>query len=42
MVKSIDKARRIQKKRAAIGKIGIAGAVKRFLKRTGQPDSALK
>lgn len=35
MVKSIEKAKRIQKRRAEQGKIGLARAVRQFLKRTG-------
>ena len=42
MVKTIDKAKRIQKVRAADGKRGIAVAVKRFLKRENLPESSLK
>jgi hypothetical protein len=42
MVKSIEQAKRIQSKRAANGRRGIAQAVRRFLKREGKNASALQ
>jgi hypothetical protein len=42
MVKTKEKAQRIQAKRLAIGKIGLSQAVRRFLKRTGQTAASLK
>jgi hypothetical protein len=42
MVKTIEQAKRIQAKRAAIGKRGLAQAVRRFLKRESKSASALQ
>lgn len=41
MVKTIAQARGIQSRRRAAGKAGIAAAVRRFLKRTGNPAYVL-
>jgi hypothetical protein len=37
MVKTYEQAKRIQSKRREAGKMGIAVAVRRFVKRTGTP-----
>ena len=42
MVKTVEKAKRIQEKRSANGKRGLAQSVKRFLKREGKDARALQ
>ncbi|MFC0132072.1 hypothetical protein [Massilia eurypsychrophila] len=37
MVKTYEQAQRIQAKRRDAGKMGVADAVRRFIKRTGTP-----
>lgn len=42
MINTIIHAKAVQARRKAAGRNGIAGAVKRYLKRTGKPATVLK